>query len=462
MIRLYTGKLGAGKSYAAVYHIWRKLRDSGYDCVVVTNIDSFYGDDNRIIHIECTRDTEKKRWLIEGKPDFFEWGHFETYCAEIRELHNLPKTSKIYFLIDEAQRFLPPRKVDTGTSYSFEISRHEGLEFWLITQDRRKIDQSINVLVEEEYRAVNPRKNILPKKFIYNHLIDGEVYSRTTLTKKQEVFALYSSQTCGKPEVKPNKWVFILIGCLIFTAIAFYRAINLFAPDEPVAPPSAEKIDPAPAPSAPPEVPRQRLQSDPAPHAQVKQSNWWDDADPRPRPKPAVKNVSMATSDEVWDYDDFQGRVPVIVGFDFERRDLLMKDGYPAQRIPLSAFLNAYACYGYGALLVGDQLRVTDKWGRAFVAVRGRTCVAYPVLASPVDETEAERTRQMWAHYQEHERHSSDTSTGPGQDQSNRVPIPVTPATPPVFDRFTGYSLHQPSVEDEETNTLGSNISPTL
>lgn len=400
MIRLYTGKLGAGKTYCAVFDLWDMLRNLEYNCAVVTNIEDIKMEDNRIEVVTSNLNSTSKQWEINEDALFFDWNHFEEFCSSVRERHKLHPKDKVYFIMDEAQRFLPPRKVGTNISYSFEYSRHIGVEFWLITQDRRKIDQSILVLCEEEIAAVNPRSNLVPKKFIYNRIIEGEILNKKILPKKDEVFALYKSFTAGKVEKKMNPTVYIFVALVLLTIAMGYNAFNVFTPGRAQANLSSSAAEPPkPSPAARPGRPVQIDLQPGAPAALVaERMNRTRPNLPKVKPlkkfrTPVDTQTSLSYATEPFTLEH-GGRIPIIVGFDHDRKEILFKDGYPAPRVSLTHFLNLFMVHGYGGGYIGDRFTLIDHAGRKFSVRRGERCFPFActIPAPRQDSLEAQES----------------------------------------------------------------------
>lgn len=210
-----TGVPGSGKSYFSVYDIYEKLK-SKEDFLILTNIEGLNCTDSRVI--TCT--WSSGQWFRNSKQ--------EIGIKKLREDYSLSDDVKIYYYIDEAQRFFPPELRDNDVVYFFDYHRHYGLEIYLITQNIWKISKKISTLVELEYRAVNNRINPLPR-FTYKVLAGGEQFKTLTRKKEKSVFNLYTSFQAGSKDKKDKTLaISVCIGIVLF-ALGWYGFRQVFS-----------------------------------------------------------------------------------------------------------------------------------------------------------------------------------------------------------------------------------------
>jgi len=210
MINLITGTPGAGKSYLAVSllldtYFYKEygeyfLKPEYSDYTIITNIEGL-----ELEHKSLDEILDKVPFN-----QFFTVPYQEKIAA---------KYPKIIYVIDECQRFIPPRFRDEKVVYYFDYHRHFDHTIYLITQDSRKICKEIALLHEMEYRAV---KSMFQTFGVFQYLIKSnwEICGRKTVRKKKEIFDLYKSfQTPGaKTKVSKTR---IPIYVIIFLVIGF-------------------------------------------------------------------------------------------------------------------------------------------------------------------------------------------------------------------------------------------------
>jgi hypothetical protein len=210
-----TGVPGSGKSYFSVYDIYEKLKTKD-EFLILTNIEGLKTDDSRVIVCEWKNGS------------WFSNRNQELGIKKLREDYSLSSDAKIYYYIDESQRFFPPELKDNDIVYFFDYHRHYGLEIYLITQSVWKISKKISTLVELEYRAVNNRINPLPR-FTYKVLAGGEQFKTVTRKKEKAVFALYQSFQAGSKDKKDMSLaVAVCIGIVLF-GLGWYGFRHVFA-----------------------------------------------------------------------------------------------------------------------------------------------------------------------------------------------------------------------------------------
>lgn len=202
MIQILTGVPGSGKSYFAVYEILGLLNDG---CLVVHNIHGLA--DPRAITIDFGQ------MPLDADSLF-------AFLDQLRQDKGLAPDSIIHLYIDEAQRYYPYEYKDPKGVYFFDFHRHHGLHITLISQDIKKLSPKITTLAEFEIRAVKPIFQFTPG-FQYNLLSSGEAFGKKRLSKKQEVFAAYTSFTAGTKKTKKSRLVYAVPICIVLAVLAY-------------------------------------------------------------------------------------------------------------------------------------------------------------------------------------------------------------------------------------------------
>jgi len=199
MIVLISGVPGSGKTYYAVKQISDILKDK--DSIVFSNIENFRFERFRVLYsyyvnkltdgfltnLECGQYVDITKDLITLGASFFTVDNYKKLIKK----YSL-EDKKVYFFIDECQRFFPSFLKDTDIIYFFDYHRHFGLNIFLITQDSVKISSSIASLAEFEVRASPPMlrfKNV----FIYKKIINGEILNRFVLKFNNKIACLYTT-----------------------------------------------------------------------------------------------------------------------------------------------------------------------------------------------------------------------------------------------------------------------------
>jgi hypothetical protein len=233
------GKIGSGKTYWCVNFITRKYFE--YDDVVqewiprrnillISNIDGLKLD-HRDLDVDiqskgtisdlfaCVRDKDGK-WT-------------SPYIEGLRSQYGC---RNIVLVIDEAQS---PDKFhrkyyNENVFILFQLSRHFGLDIFLITQDVDSIAKEIKVLSEYYIHAVD-RSSAGHLSFTYKKILNGECVYKFKLHHNKTVFAAYKSFNFDEGE-KPKPIyvryaVYMVLGVLLccVSIYGFYKSFVLKA-----------------------------------------------------------------------------------------------------------------------------------------------------------------------------------------------------------------------------------------
>ena len=148
-IWLFTGGLGSGKSYLTVVTLAKTYfdynKETGYfkkkeqykDLQIISNIEGLQLD-----HISLDKAINASGLTLK---QFFT----VDYQQKI-----LRKYKRILYVIDEVQGIFRKRFYDDDVFFFFEKSRHDGFDFYLITQNKYRIPREISDLAETEIRAI--------------------------------------------------------------------------------------------------------------------------------------------------------------------------------------------------------------------------------------------------------------------------------------------------------------------
>jgi hypothetical protein len=185
-IRIIEGKIGSGKTYYAVNHVFRSWfrwcditdswvpKNSELEIKVYTNIKKMkLGYDLNLAIEEAG-----------GLNPFFTVEYQERFCENFN----------VIYIIDEAQshdlfhRTYKDRHVFTF----FQTSRHMGIDIYLITQDTQCLAKELRSLAEYHIVAVQRTKTI-GNLFTYKFYAGKDCYKTKRIKKDNKVFSLYRS-----------------------------------------------------------------------------------------------------------------------------------------------------------------------------------------------------------------------------------------------------------------------------
>ena len=185
-IRIIEGKIGSGKTYYAVNHVFRSWfrwcditdswvpKNSDLEIKVYTNIKKMkLGYDLNLAIEEAG-----------GLNPFFTVEYQERFCENFN----------VIYIIDEAQshdlfhRTYKDRHVFTF----FQTSRHMGIDIYLITQDTQCLAKELRSLAEYHIVAVQRTKSI-GNLFTYKFYAGKDCYKTKRIKKDNKVFSLYRS-----------------------------------------------------------------------------------------------------------------------------------------------------------------------------------------------------------------------------------------------------------------------------
>lgn len=231
MLVFITGVPGSGKTYKAVYELYKhfgknsKTRDDKFEHCY-TNINQFDFS------------------LVDERVKKFDYDEFKT---KILELHNLYKRKvtddelnqraqelglyKALFVLDEAHNYFQTN--DATLVWWLTYHRHMYQDIYLITQNLALIHSKYKPLAEYFYKAVPASLRLKKDIFKYNVYVDSKMtkYSKAKVEKlklDKNIIKLYHS---GDVVKAPNFLLrFIVIAIIIFaiTIIAFFALERYF------------------------------------------------------------------------------------------------------------------------------------------------------------------------------------------------------------------------------------------
>ena len=231
MLVYITGIPGSGKTYKAVYHIYKhfgkssKNRDERY-LFCYTNIDGFNFDvvDDRVRKLDF--DALKSNLLV-----LHDMYKRKASDAELIERAKQFEIYKALFVVDEAHNYFQNR--DPVLVWWLTYHRHLYQDIYLITQNLSLIESKYKPLAEYFYKAVPSSLRFSKKIFKYNVFVDQRMYKDSkakveTIKLDPEVFKLYNA---GDDTKSPNflkRFVFFAFLFALITGFVFYFFIRFF------------------------------------------------------------------------------------------------------------------------------------------------------------------------------------------------------------------------------------------
>ena len=200
-IVLYTGIPGSGKTYRVVSELAKPEIQNKY--MIFHNIEG----------LKLSGEYIKDWRTIDG---FLSKAKQEEITSYAKEKTGRP----CLVIIDEAQLLFDKRNADLKAWLSWH--RHLGQDIWLICQHFMMIDKDYNNLIEFECRA---KKGVVVPFFLYHYMVQGEVFRKERIGKKDHVFNLYQSFEMGSVKKKGSKIVHYAVGgfvVAIVLAVAFF------------------------------------------------------------------------------------------------------------------------------------------------------------------------------------------------------------------------------------------------
>lgn len=165
--------------------------------------------------------------FVEGIPDL-KVTHLP--AGEAKDWHNWAPAGALVIL-DECQRHFPIRKMGSEVPpwvSGFETHRHQGLDFWLITQDAGLLDSHVRKLVGKH---IHLEANWLGRKlFEWNRVSDPTSRADRQLAASRDyklpkkAFSQYrSAEVHTKQTRRIPKAAFIILGAVLLVPVLGYR-----------------------------------------------------------------------------------------------------------------------------------------------------------------------------------------------------------------------------------------------
>ncbi|OFW55157.1 MAG: hypothetical protein A2163_09660 [Actinobacteria bacterium RBG_13_35_12] len=209
------GKIGSGKTYYCLnfvlrkYYNWDEVIEEYVpkrNIVFVSNIDGL-----KIDHVNLKKEIEKF-----GIEKVFH----DDYIDKVREQY---RCVNIIFIIDEVQKLFGRKFYNESVFNFFQLQRHSGVDFFIITQDVYSVVKEITTLSEYTIHALS-RSTGSGLSFSYKKIINEEVVKRIVLKKDKRVFRFYKSfnfDELEKPRPVYLRFAAIGIGLFIGAALLF-------------------------------------------------------------------------------------------------------------------------------------------------------------------------------------------------------------------------------------------------
>ena len=185
-IRIIEGKIGSGKTYYAVNHVFREYFKwcDNTDAWVLKNTDVELKIYTNIKKMKIGHDLNLAIEEAGGLNPFFTVEYQEKFCENFN----------VIYIIDEAQSHdLFHRTYKDRHAFTFfQTSRHMGIDIYLITQDTQCLAKELRSLAEYHIVAVQRTKSI-GNLFTYKFYAGKDCYKTKRIKKDNKVFSLYRS-----------------------------------------------------------------------------------------------------------------------------------------------------------------------------------------------------------------------------------------------------------------------------
>jgi hypothetical protein len=185
-IRIIEGKIGSGKTYYAVNHVFKEYFKwcDNKDAWVQKNTDVEIKIYTNIKKMKIGHDLDLAIRDAGGLNPFFTEDYQVPFC----------NNCNVIYIIDEAQgsKLFHRRYNDTVVFDYFQLSRHMGSDIYLITQDTQCLAKELRSLAEYHIVAV-PRTKSIGKMFTYKFYSGKDHFKTKRIRKDNKVFGLYRS-----------------------------------------------------------------------------------------------------------------------------------------------------------------------------------------------------------------------------------------------------------------------------
>ena len=258
MITYLVGNPGSGKTYYAVFMIYRLFLYEPKK----TFLTKFVKPKEKPDYSFCYTNINEFKFELCDKFKKFD---FDEFYLGLRNLYALYKTGatdnevnekakelNLYgcvFVLDECHNFFKDKK-DEILVWWLTYHRHLYQDIYLITQDLTLVNNEYKRIAEKFYRAVDSSRRLFSKKFRY------EVYASFRLYKKdqleiinipflQEVFDLYHSGQSSNKKSFVRFYFFLAVLVFVLLLLYFYFIVmSMFEVEKPVDEniPAVEKI----------------------------------------------------------------------------------------------------------------------------------------------------------------------------------------------------------------------------
>jgi hypothetical protein len=185
-IRIIEGKIGSGKTYYAVNHVFKEYFKwcDNTDSWVLKNTD---------VELKIYTNIKKMKIGYDLNLAIKEAGGLNPFFTEDYQVKFCNNCNVIY-IIDEAQgsKLFHRRYNDTLVFDYFQLSRQMGCDIYLITQDTQCLAKELRALAEYHIVAVQRTKSI-GNLFTYKFYAGKDHYKTKRIKKDNKVFSLYRS-----------------------------------------------------------------------------------------------------------------------------------------------------------------------------------------------------------------------------------------------------------------------------
>ncbi len=216
-IRIIEGKIGSGKTYYAVNHVfktWYKWCDET-DSWVLKNTDIELKIYTNIREMKLGSDLDIAIKDAGGLSAFFNPDYQEKFC----------KNANVIYIIDEAQgsKYFHRKFYDNEVFEFFQTCRHYGCDVYFVTQDVKCLAKELRELAEYYIFAVQRTKSI-GNCFTYKFYSGKDCFKTKRIKKDSKVFNMYRSMFIAESEKVKSalvKYIIYFVIIIVITGLAF-------------------------------------------------------------------------------------------------------------------------------------------------------------------------------------------------------------------------------------------------
>lgn len=260
MITYLVGNPGSGKTYYAVFEIYRLFLFKPQK----TFLSKFIKQPKLKEYERCYTNINEFKFDLHDKFIKFDFDKFYADMSNLYELYSSKVSdaqlnerakelnlSGCLIILDEAHNFLKA-KGDPVLIWWLTYHRHLYQDIFLITQDLSLVNDEYKRIAEYFLKAMDSAKRLFKNKFRYIKYSSYKLYKKDalevfTIPYLKEVFDLYHSGQDGSQKSFVRQFIYIGVFLFILLVILFFLFVQQFRPDPAEQAQVYEPVSPLPA-----------------------------------------------------------------------------------------------------------------------------------------------------------------------------------------------------------------------